>query len=300
MERGILMLITSCGNSEKIAQAVAKSLQAPYSPVTVSDFPDGDLYLKFNTSVKGKTVVIIHSFQPHSNESLLRIIFAAETAKDLGAKKVILVAPYLAFLRQDARFHPGEAISSKIMAKHLNRCIDKIITIDGHLHRYRTLDKLFSIPGKDLTANSLIAEYIKRNLKNNLVIIGPDWESFQWAEKIAKKIGAPVTVFEKTRHTSRKVSVKMIKPIPLKGRHVIIVDDIISTGHTVIQAAKLAYAQGAKEVSTIAVHGLFVERALQKLKKAGLKHIVTTNCIEHPTNKIEVASLIVEELRKEK
>ena len=293
------MLITSCGNSEKIAKAVAKSLQASYSSVFISDFPDGDLYLKFKVPVKGKTVVIIHSFQPHSNESLLRIIFAAETAKDLGAKKVILVAPYLAYLRQDARFHPGEAVSSKIMAKHLSMCIDKIITIDGHLHRYRTLGALFSIPGKDLTANHVIADYIQKNFKNDLVIVGPDWESFQWAERIAQKIGAPATVFEKTRHTSRKVSVKMIKPISLKNKQVVIVDDIISTGHTVIQAAKLAYAQGAKDVSTIAVHGLFVENALPKLKKVGLKHIVTTNCIEHITNKIDVSSLLVQELKNE-
>lgn len=292
------MLITSCGNSEKIAKAVARSLKVPYSPVHISDFPDGDLYLKFNTPVKGKTVVIVHSFQPHSNESLLRIIFAAETAKDLGAKKVILVAPYLAFLRQDARFHPGEAISSKIMAKHLSICIDKIITIDGHLHRFRTLDALFHIPGKDLTANPLIADYIRKKGTKDRVIIGPDWESFQWAEKIATKIGAPVTVFEKKRSSSRKVSEKMIKPIPLKGKHVIIVDDIISTGHTVIEAAKLAYTQGAKDVSTIAVHGLFVEDAISKLKKAGVRQIVTTNCIEHATNKIDVAPLLVTELRK--
>lgn len=294
------MLITSCGNSEKIAKAVAHALKAPYSPVHISSFPDGDLYLKLNTPVKGKTVVIVNSFQPHSNDSLLKIIFAAETAKDLGAKKVILVAPYLAFMRQDIRFHPGEAISSKIMAKHLSMSIDKIITIDGHLHRFRTLDALFHIPGKDLTANLLIADYIKKKSIKDVVIVGPDWESFQWAEEIAKKIGAAVTIFEKKRSSSRKVSEKMIKPIPLKCKHVIIVDDIISTGHTVIEAAKLAYAQGAKEVSTIAVHGLFVENALMKLKKAKVKSIITTNCIEHATNKIDVAPLVVEELRKEK
>jgi len=294
------MLITSCGNSEKIAKSVAKSLHVPYSPLSISAFPDGDLYLKFNTAVKGKTVVIVNSFQPHSNDSLFKTIFAAETAKDLGAKKVILAAPYLAFMRQDIRFHPGEAISSKIMAKHLSMCIDKIITIDGHLHRYRTLDALFHIPGKDLTANPLIADYIKKNIKKDTVIVGPDWESFQWAERIARKIGTPVTVFEKKRSSSRKVSEKMIKPIPLKGKHVIIVDDIISTGHTVIEAAKLAYAQGAKDVSTIAVHGLFVENAMAKLKKAKVNPIITTNCIEHTTNKIDVSSLIVEALRLRK
>lgn len=294
------MLITSCGNSEKIAKAVARSLKVPYSPVHISAFPDGDLYLKFNTSIKGKILVIVHSFQPHSNDSLLKIIFAAETAKDLGAKKVILAAPYLAFMRQDIRFHPGEAVSSKIMAKHLSLCIDRIITIDGHLHRFRTLDALFHIPGKNLTANHLIADYIKKKNMKEVVIIGPDWESFQWAEQIAKKIGAPVTVFEKKRSSSRKVSEKMVKPISLKDKHIIIVDDIISTGHTIIEAAKLAYAQGAKEVSTIGVHGLFAENAISKLKKAKVNPIITTNCIEHATNKIDVAPLIVEELRKER
>ena len=294
------MLITSCGNSQKLAASIARKLKVPYAPVFISNFPDGDLYLKFTVPVKGKTVVIVNSFQPYSNESFLRLLFAAETAQDLGAKKVMLLAPYLAYLRQDTRFHPGEAISSKIMAKHLSLCFDKIITIDGHLHRYRTLDALFSIPGQNLTANSLIAEYIQKHFHNDIVLVGPDWESFQWVEQIAKKIGAPVTVFEKRRHTSRTVSVKMVKPVPLKGEHVIIVDDIISTGHTVIQTARLAYKHGAKDVSVVAVHGLFVENALAKLKQAKLKHIVTTNSIEHPTNTIDLSSLLATALQNEK
>ena len=124
---------------------------------------------------------------PLFSVSLLNILFAAETAKDLGAKKVILAAPYLAFLRQDKRFHPGEAITSKIMAKLLNHSIDKIITIDPHLHRYKSLNEIFSIPTKRLTANGAIADYIRRNFKNP-VIIGPDEESYQWARKIAEKI----------------------------------------------------------------------------------------------------------------
>jgi len=291
------MIITSCSNSVKLAKKLARKLKVKYSPLTISSFPDGDLYLKFNTNLKKKKLVIVQSFQPHPDMSLFDIIFAAETAKDLGAKKVILIAPYLAYMRQDKRFHSGECISSKVMAKLLNNSIDKIITIDPHLHRYKSLKDIFTIPAKKLTANPLIADYIKKHFRNE-IIIGPDWESYQWAERIAKKVHVLATVLRKTRFSSRHVTVKMTKPISVKGKNVIIVDDIISTGHTIIEAAKKALKMGAKTVSAIAVHGLFVEDAVKKLRKVGVNKIITTNCIEHKTNKIDVTSLLVKELKK--
>ncbi len=293
------MIITTCGNSIPIAKALARKLHAPYSPVTISQFPDGDIYLKYNTAVKGKKVVIVHSFQPHSNQSLFNLMFAAETAQDLGAQKVILVAPYLAYMRQDTRFHPGEAISSRIMAKHLNVCFDKIITVDPHLHRYKSLRDIFTIPAVKLTANVLIAEYIQKHFKNE-VIIGPDGESFQWAENIAQHIQVQATVLKKTRYSSRHVRVKMIKPISIQGKNVVIVDDIISTGHTIAEAAKQARAMGAKSITAIGVHGLLVEKAMAKLRRAGVNKIITTNCIQHPTNRIDITPLLAKELKKER
>ncbi len=290
------MIITSCGNSKSVAKKLAQKLRAKYSPLTITSFPDGDIYMKYNTNLKGKKVVIVQSFQPHSDMSLFDIIFAAETAKDLGAKKVILVAPYLAYMRQDKRFHSGECISSRVMAKLLNSSVDKIITIDPHIHRYKSLQDIFTIPAKNLTANSLIADYIKKNFKNE-VIIGPDWESYQWAEDIAKKIKVEATVLKKTRFSSRHVEVKVVKPISIKDKNVIIVDDIISTGHTIAEAAKKALKMGARSVSAIGVHGLFVENALDKLKKAGVSRIITTNTIEHKTNKIDVSSVLLAELK---
>ncbi len=231
--------------------------------------------------------------------SLYDIVFAAETAKDLGAKKVILVAPYLAYMRQDKRFNPGEAVSSRIMAKLLNNSLDKIITVDPHLHRYRSMKEVFIISAKNLTANLLIADYVKNKI-SNAVIIGPDWESYQWAEAIAKRIGVESTVLEKTRYSSRHVTSKMTKPVDLQGKNVVIVDDIISTGHTIAEAAKKAKAAGAKKIVAIGVHGLLVENAISKLHKAGVSEVVTTNCIEHKTNGIDVTELFVEELRREK
>jgi ribose-phosphate pyrophosphokinase len=293
------MIITSCGNSIPLAKTIAKKLKCKFSPLTIGAFPDGDLYLRFNTPVKGKKVVIVQSFQPHPDMSLFDIVFAAETAKDLGAKKVILVAPYLAYMRQDKRFNAGECVSSKIMAKMLNNSVDKLLTIDPHVHRYKSLKDIFTIPAKYLTSNPLIADYVYKHFKNE-VIIGPDSESYQWAEKIAKQIHVHATVLKKERLSSRHVEVKMVKPIEIKGKNVVIVDDIISTGNTMIKAAKAAMKLGARSVSAIGVHGLFVENGYEKMRKAGFKKIVTANTIKHKTNGIDVSSLLVEELKRER
>ena len=293
------MIITTCGNSLPIAKKLAQKLKVKYSPLTISSFPDGDIYLKYNTSLSNQTVVIVHSFQPHSDQSLFRIFFAAETAKDLGAKKVILVAPYLAYMRQDKRFHPGEAISSRIMAKMLNSCVDEIMTIDPHLHRYSSLQEIFTIKTRRITVNEILADYIHKHFQNE-IIIGPDLESFQWAEDIAKRIKVHATVLKKVRFSSRHVEVRMVHPLEIRGKNVVIIDDIISTGHTIAEAAKQAKRMGAKTITAIGVHGLLIEGALTKLKKAGVNKVITTNCIEHPTNKIDVTSLLSKELQKER
>ncbi|NQV90913.1 ribose-phosphate diphosphokinase [Candidatus Woesearchaeota archaeon] len=291
------MIITSCGNSVKLAKQLAKKLRCKYVPLEVGAFPDGDMLMRFKAkSFKKKKVVIVQSFQPNPDMSLFDIIWAAETAKDLGAKKVILVAPYLAYMRQDKRFNPGEAVSSRIMSKLLNKSIDKIITIDPHLHRYKSLKDIFTISAVKLTANDLIGDFIKKKIKNP-VIMGPDWESYQWADKIAKQVGAESTCLAKTRFSYRRVTSKMTKDVEIKGKNVIIIDDIISTGHTIIEAAKKANKKGAKSVTAIGVHGLFVE-GMDQLKKH-VDYIYTTNTIEHKTNKIDILPLVLKELAKE-
>jgi len=288
------MIITSLNNSYDLAKRLASKLKAKYSPLTISTFPDGDIYLKFNSKIKGQKLVIVESFQPNPNQALLNIIFAAETAKNLGAKKVILVAPYLAYMRQDKRFNPGEAINSRIMAKHLNTCINKIITFDPHLHRYKSLKDIFTVSAKRITANKLIGDYVKKNIKNP-VIIGPDSESYQWAHVVAKIVGSEVSCFEKKRHSSRHVTERMIKQVVIKNKNVVIVDDIISTGHTIIEAAKKVRKLGAKSVTDIGVHGL-LDEGDKKLRKH-VNRIVTTNTIKHKTNKIDILPLLVKELK---
>ena len=293
------MIITSCGNSVKLAKSLAKKLKSKYVPLEISAFPDGDMHMRFKAkSFKKKKVVIVQSYQPNPDMSMFDIIWAAETARDLGAKKVILVAPYLAYMRQDKRFVSGEAVSSRIMAKLLNNSINKIITIDPHLHRYKSLKDIFKIPAIKLSANASIGHYIKKKIKNP-VILGPDWESYQWADVIAKHVGCGSTCLAKTRFSARHVTSKMVKYVEIKGKNVVIVDDIISTGHTVIEAAKKARKKGAKSITAICIHGLFAENAIPKMKKY-VDKVYSTNTIEHKTNKIDVLPLILKELKKEK
>lgn len=289
------MIITSLQNSEKLAKKVAKKLNAKYIKTKVDSFPDGDLYLRFMGDVKRQKVVIIESFQPNSNKVMMNTIWAGKTAKDLGAKEVVLVAPYLAFMRQDKRFNSGEAISAQIMSDLINKSYDKIITVDPHLHRIRKMSDVFKIKNKRLTANDAIAEFVKKKVKKP-VIMGPDWESFQWADVVANLAGCESTCLEKTRHSYRNVDVKLVKEVPIKGMNVVIIDDIISTGNTMIKAAQKAKKLGAASVSCIGVHGLFVENAIKKMKKH-FDNIYTVNTITHETNKIDITDTLVKGIK---
>ena len=260
-----MVILTSLMNSEKLARKIAKSIRAKYIETDVREFPDGEIYLRFKSDVMGEKLVIIESFQPNPNESLLRIIFASKSAKMQGAKKVVLVAPYLGFMRQDKEFDSGDAINALIMSDLMNLFVDKILTIDPHLHRIHRMKDIFKIPAKNLTANSVIVKHIKKNFsKRDLVIAGPDEESYQWADKIAEEVHVKDTVLHKDRRTTRNVDVKMTDEIDFKGKNVIIVDDIISTGNTMIKSAIKIRKLGAKSVFAIGVHGLFTENGFKK------------------------------------
>ena len=290
------MIIIGCSNGKHLAEKIAKKLKAPYSELEVKKFPDGEIKIRFLSNVKGRVVVLVQSFYGAINDCVVEVIFAAETAKDLGAKKVLLMAPYFPYLRQDKRFKSGECISIEVIGKIMSRYLDKIFIIDPHLHRERTLSDIFSIKNEKLTANPYIADYIKKNIKNPL-IVGPDWESYKWAQRVAKKIGCEHVILEKKRYSGRKVKVTLNKKIKIENKNIVFVDDIISTGNTIIEAVKNLRKLGAKKFNCIAVHGIFVENALEKLRKADV-NVVTTNTIPNKVAKIDVSGLIAGALKK--
>ncbi|MFH1590737.1 MAG: ribose-phosphate diphosphokinase [archaeon] len=287
------MLIAGCPGAIELAKRIARKVKSHYSNVEIGTFPDGETNLRFTRPVKGQHVILVQTMRP-ANENMMEAMFAAYTARDLGAKKVTLIAPYLAYMREDKRFHSGECISARVMARLLSAAFDRIITIDPHLHRFHKLSEIFSIPAARVTAAGIIGQYVKRNIRG-AVIIGPDEESDQWAEEVAKVAKVPADVLTKTRYSSVHVEIHFRSGESYKRKHAVLVDDIISTGHTMMETIKQLKRMGVKRITCIGVHGLFTDDAYPKMKKMGVK-IVTANTISHPTNGIDVSGLLKDAL----
>ena len=292
---GTLMII-GCSAGKDMGKLLAKHLKSPYSALDVERFPDNELQLRFLVPVKDKHVILVQTFHHDIDAQLIEVLFAAQTAKDLGAKKVTLVAPYFPYLRQDKRFRPGDCVSQQVIAKLIALDVDALYTVDPHLHRIHSLKKIFDIETHRVTADPLIAEYIKHKIKNPL-IIGPDAESFQWARTTAKIIGCEAAIMEKTRYSARLVHSVLNKEVDLAGKTVVMVDDIISTGHTLLEAIKNVRKLGAEKIVCIGVHAVFAENALRKLKRAGAT-VITSNTIPNLTAKIDVSGEIAKALKQ--
>jgi len=287
-------IVVSGTNSRSLAKSVAKRIKSQYSELFVDQFPDGELRIRFPDDVAGMHVILIESLLPNPNTSLMELVFAIHTAKDLGAAKVTAVAPYLAYMRQDKRFHAGECVSAHVMADLLSAA-DHVIAIDPHLHRIKRLQDIFTCKATSLTADPVFADYIHKT-HPKAIIMGPDGESSQWAKAIADRIGQESVILSKKRYSATKVrTIIHGDPARFKGKDVVIVDDIISTGNTMIEPIKQLKAFGAKKITCVCVHGVFAKNALQRLKKLGAQ-VISTNTIQNPVAKIDVASLIANAL----
>jgi ribose-phosphate pyrophosphokinase len=233
------------------------------------------------------------------NEKTLPLIFLADALRDLGATRVGLVAPYLSYMRQDARFRPGEAITSRSFAALMSNHVDWLLTVDQHLHRYAALSDVYAIPATAVHVATDLGMWIAANIDSPF-IIGPDAESRQWVDGIAAAAHAPSTVLTKTRRGDGEV----IESIPELGDHPashtpVLVDDIISTGQTMIAAIRHLRQQGANAPICLAVHAVFANDAYGKLRSAGASGVVTTNTITHASNCIDVVPAIARELRRQ-
>ncbi|MBI3702502.1 MAG: ribose-phosphate pyrophosphokinase [Rhizobiales bacterium] len=286
------IFIAMPGN-EAAAGTLAKAYGATIGQLELRAFPDGESYLRFDTDLTRRTLAIVCSLD-RPNDKILPLLFAAATARELGAAKVGLVAPYLAYMRQDRRFKPGEAVTSREVAQLLSNAFDWLVTVDPHLHRYGSLSEIYSIPTRVVHAASLMADWIKTNVANAL-IIGPDSESEQWVSTVAKDAGAPYTVLEKVRRGDREVEISIRNLGDVGERTPVLVDDIISTGRTMLETVRLLKARGDAAPVCVAVHGLFAADAYEMLIKAGAR-VVTCNTVRHTSNAIDVHGTLAKAL----
>jgi len=256
-------------------------------------FPDGETYIRVLDEVKGRDVVIVCQLH-HPDVKVLPLLLLADTLRDLGARRVGLIAPYLAYMRQDRRFKEGEGISSHYFAKLISCHLDWLLTVDPHLHRIHSLDEVYSIPAVALTAVQPIAAWVRARVDKPL-IIGPDSESEQWAAKVAELAGCPWEVLHKQRFGDRDVQVSLPHVEAYRDHTPVLVDDIISTGRTMIETARHLRTAGLRPPLCIAVHGIFAEGALVEMEHEGLQ-VITCNSIADPSNHIDLAPLLVEAL----
>lgn len=278
--------------NEPLAQLLAEKLDAEMGEATIRHFPDGESYVRIHSDVADKKVVLICTLhQP--DEKLLPLYFLSNTAKSLGAKCTCLVAPYLAYMRQDKVFHPGEGITSKYFARLISSFADSLITVDPHLHRIDSLNKLYGIPAKVVHAADLISDWIKRHIKQP-VLVGPDSESEQWVAVVAKNAGAPYLVLEKTRRGDRDVEVSIPQVDAYRKHTPVLVDDIISTARTMIETVGHLKNAGMRSPVCIGVHAVFADQAYEDLLASGAASIVTCNTIPHKSNAIDLSDLYLD------
>lgn len=212
----MMPLLVPLPGNETLAQSLAPTITAEVGKIAIRQFPDGETYLRYDTPVVGRSVALLCTLD-RPDDKILPLLFAAAAARDLQATRVGLIAPYLAYMRQDRRFQPGEAITSNYFARVLSAGIDWLVTVDPHLHRHTSLAEVYSIPARVLHAAPLISEWIRTNVDRPL-LIGPDSESEQWVAAVARDAGAPHLVLEKVRHGDRDVEVSVPKVTRVPSR----------------------------------------------------------------------------------
>lgn len=289
------MLILAFPGAARLAALLAGELDAEWSELALHRFPDGESLVRIDTAVKGRCVVLAANLRM-PDEKALPLVFAADAARELGASQVGLVAPYLPYMRQDRRFNPGEAITSRSYARVLSSSFDFLVTVDPHLHRWHSLAELYPIRTAAVASAPAIAGWLRRHASNAL-LVGPDAESSQWVADVAARADVPWTVMAKTRRGDRAVSVKLADPGPWPGRVPVLLDDIVSTGETLLAATDALRKAGMPPPACIAVHALFDADALWRLLEAGVRQVVTCDSVPHATNAIPLTPLVARAVR---
>jgi ribose-phosphate pyrophosphokinase len=279
-------------DSATFGQRFARAARLPYKTVEIHPFPDGETLVRVHPPVGHHAVLIRSLHDP--NVKFLEVMFAADALRRAGARTVTLIAPYLPYMRQDTVFTPGEPISQYVIGDALHRAFDRVLTIEAHLHRTARLSDVISPRATSQSAAPAIAGWIRRTDAQTL-IVGPDAESEPWVRSIARAARDSWVVGEKTRFDDHRVVIRF-SALPT-CRRAVIVDDIASSGGTISAATRALRRAGVSTVDVVVVHAIFAPRAQSRIKRAGVRRLVSCDTIPHPTNAISVASLLAD--RKE-
>jgi ribose-phosphate pyrophosphokinase len=282
------MKVICTEQSQVLATRVARALKTTVVDVKYSRFPDGEHYL-LTGEIDDEMVIVGSVVDSDSLVQLMLLVDACDRATNR------LVLPYMAYARQDKRFRPGEPVSSRAVARALSQGISEVITVN--IHEKEVL-KSFSVPTQNLSLATDIGAYIRTLGLDNPLILAPDEGAMAFAGQVASVGGWESDHLEKTRLSG--IEVKMApRQLSAKTRSVVIVDDIISTGGTIATAAGMLYQQGAKDVFTACVHGVFTGGAYVHLMATGIRDVTCSDTIERGCSRISAADQIAQAIRKQ-
>ncbi|MFO1195059.1 MAG: ribose-phosphate diphosphokinase [Rhodoferax sp.] len=281
-------------DEKEAALRLAAAADVPAACIERHRFPDGELKLRLPAQLPERTMLYRSLDNP--NEKLVELLIAAQTARTLGARHLDLVAPYLAYMRQDMAFTPGEAVSQRVVGRFLAGLFDAIVTVDPHLHRIDRLEE--AAPGVQsvvLVGALPLSDHIVRQ-RPGALLVGPDAESAQWVRAAAERHHLDYVICTKVRRGDRDVAVDL-PPARVAGRSAVILDDMASTGHTLAAAARLLRAAGATSIDAAVTHALFTPQALGMLQAEGIGQVWSTDCIAHTSNAVQMAPVLAQALR---
>lgn len=288
-------VIAMPGN-DQLADELAALLALERVAATVRHFPDGESHVRIETAIDKRHALIVCTLD-RPDEKLVPLWLLAAAARDAGALSVGLVAPYLAYMRQDRQFHPGETISARHVGAWISQHVDWLVTVDPHLHRIAALSEVYSIPSQVVHAADSVAQWIRAHIQQPL-LIGPDEESMQWVRAVAQRADVPFVVLSKTRQGDRDVVVSVPNVERWRAHTPVLIDDIVSTARTMIETVTHLRRAGLAAPVCIAVHAVFAQTAYDDLRAAGAADIVSCDTIIHASNRIALASVIAAGVRE--
>jgi len=290
----IQSLPSGAGDAGRLAARLGLGMQE----IGLHRFPDGELRVTVGPAAP---TTIVYAPLDRPNDKLIALLLAAEALRRAGARRLVLLAPYLCYMRQDTAFHEGEAISQRAVGRLIGSMVDRVITVDAHLHRTTDIRAVFpGIEAENLSAMPAIADTLRSSGIDPLTIVaGPDAESRPWVSDLAGRLGLAHTVATKIRHDDRSVEIDFAQEPSIAGRPALLVDDIVSSGGTLIAAARALAAAGATTIDAVITHALFPPEMAREFASAGIRSIRSTSSVPHPTNAIPLDDVFVEALRNE-
>ena len=286
------MILIPFPEMKLLAETLAPAMGAEMRALDWHHFPDGESLMTLPGDLDGADVALLATLR-NPDHLALPLRFASATAREIGARRVGLIAPYLGYMRQDRRFEAGQAVSARLFAQFLGESFDWLVTVDPHLHRIARLEEVFPIPAVRAVSAPLLANWIKTNLPD-AVLLGPDSESQQWVAEVARLAGRPYEVLRKVRTGDRQVEVSVPESAVLRDGTPVILDDIASSGRTLVRTIERLVAAGSRAPVCLVIHAVFAGSAHDDILAAGAARIITTDTIPHPSNAIGIADVLAE------